>query len=99
MKFDKAIKEILLEYPHVSFLGDQMYDVDFHFERFRGNYNALLNHARNFTVKLKTDRDKQKFKQEIESIKQPFVLGLKKTFREYANEMDPLGKFFKDIGL
>lgn len=99
MKFDKKIKQILLEYPHVSFLGDQMYDVDFKIENFRGKYYDFLNHARNFTVKLKTDRDKQKFKQEIESDKDRFILILKKGFKEYANEMNPLAKFFKDIGL
>jgi hypothetical protein len=99
MKFDKAVKEILLEYPHISFLGDQMYDVDFRIEKFKGNYYGFLNHARNFTVKLKTDRDKQKFKQEIESGKDRFILVLKMAFKEYANETNPLGKFFKDIGL
>lgn len=99
MKFDQKIKELVLEYFHVHFLGDRMYDMDFHVEKFKGRYNDFLNNARNLIVDVKSDRDKQKLRDEINHEKNRIVLALKYAFPEYSSEMDPIGKFLKDVGL
>jgi hypothetical protein len=99
MKFDKKIKELVLEYFHVHFLGDRMYDMDFRVEKFKGRYNDFLNHSRNLVVNVKSDRDKQKLKEELNHEKNRISMALKYAFQEYASEPDPIGKFIKDIGL
>jgi hypothetical protein len=99
MKFDQKIKELILEYFHVHFLGDKMYNIDFRVEKFRGRYNDFLNNARNIMVGIKSDRDKQKLREELNHAKERIVMALKYAFQEYRNEIEPFGKFFRDIGL
>lgn len=99
MKFDQKIKEMVLEYFHVHFLGDQMYNMDFRVERFKGRYNDFLNNARNLIVGVKSDRDKQKLREEINHERNRISLALKYAFQEYSKETDHVGKFLKDVGL
>ena len=99
MRFDKKIEELVLEYFHVHFLGDKMYDLDFRVEKFKGRYNDFLNNARNIMVGVKSDRDKQKLQEELNQAKERIAMALKYAFPEYLKEGDPFGKFLRDIGL
>lgn len=99
MRFDQKIEELVLEYFHVHFLGDRMYDLDFHVEKFKGRYNDFLNNARNLMVNIKSDRDKQKLREELNHGKERITLALKYAFQEFRSEIDPFSKFLRDIGL
>ena len=80
MKFNKKIKDILLEMPHIGFnTNSKMITFDFKVEKFQKNYEGFLNHVKNFMSTLENDQAYQEFFNEINSNDQ-LALSLKKFY-------------------
>jgi len=103
MKFNKKIKELLNEMPHIGFnTNNKMIAFDFKIEKFLNRYNDFLSYVKHWmSQNLHDETDIQSFKNEISSNNTLGLSLIQRFQNEYGklNQKAAIDQFINDLGI